>query len=40
MSPNAPLCPPMSPNFRLWKALLLLGDARRAALEEEQLRSL
>ena len=26
--------------FRLWKALLLLGDARRAAREEEELRSL
>ena len=26
--------------FRLWKALLLLGDTPRAALEEEQLRSL
>ena len=26
--------------FRLWKALLLLGDAPRAALEEEGLRRL
>ena len=32
--------PPWQAAFRLWKALLLMGDTARAAREEEELRRL